>query len=487
MRVAQERLEQGVQDAHGLLAAMAHQVVALAAVVADPRADDRGERGQRLELLTAGLAEDLHHDRALDIEAALAGAPREQGAGGRIGEGIDRLRRLAAIRATAAPRGRRPRERTRRRVAGQARRAPEVGAHAGAGGVDHGQAALAEHVQLDQARRLDGVHVPLRDRQALRAHLKRHEVGNRPRRDDDAAGVRAQVLGQLIQARGKREQARPVVPRQIEVAALGVLGELLAQRGAAAPVRQQLDARVPDVVVEAERGHEAAKGAAGAKGLVGADHRRGLAAVAAEGVVEDLVAGRRAEVDVEVRQPRALEVEEALEVEAILQRIHVRDAEREGHQAAGRAAAAQTRQPVTAPVAHQIPGDEEVGRDLAAPDHVQLAAQGGQRAAGARVAVAGREAEALAQALVGEAIEEGVRVAGPAVRAGRQVEARRPRPAEGDAHLAVRRDLGAHGEGPLQARVGEDVRPAPGGEAERGAQGGLVHQPGAGGRGGVRG
>ena len=55
---------------------------------------------------------------------------------------------------------------------------------------DHGEHAEAEHIDLEQAQGLEIVLVPLNDG-ALRHRrvLRRHELSERPARDDEAAGV----------------------------------------------------------------------------------------------------------------------------------------------------------------------------------------------------------------------------------------------------------------------------------------------------------
>ena len=72
-----------------------------------------------------------------------------------------------------------------------------------------GQVAVGQQVQLQQAGRLDGVHLPLGDDRPLGRGLQRHQVGQRLPADDDAAGVQPHVIGQAGEAVGHLQQ-RPV-------------------------------------------------------------------------------------------------------------------------------------------------------------------------------------------------------------------------------------------------------------------------------------
>ena len=71
---------------------------------------------------------------------------------------------------------------------------------------DQRQRAQPEEVHLQEADPLDLLHRPLRDDFVLLALVERHELGQRPRRDDDAGGVDRGVAGHAFEPPGDGEQ-----------------------------------------------------------------------------------------------------------------------------------------------------------------------------------------------------------------------------------------------------------------------------------------
>ena len=196
-----------------------------------------------------------------------------------------------------------------------------------------------EDVHLDEAQRLDVVLVELRDHHALGRPLQRHAVGERVAREDEPAQVRAQVGGEPREPLGHVDQA--VVVRLLELVAgeLGALGEHLPELGRAAPRHPAREA-VDLVRREAERAADDAHRRRRAHGVDGGDHGDPVVAEAPVDVLDDLVAARRAEVDVDIRHVAAVRVEEALEQQLVRDGVGVGDAQHVADDAVAGGAAA---------------------------------------------------------------------------------------------------------------------------------------------------
>ena len=101
-----------------------------------------------------------------------------------------------------------------------------------------------------------------------------------------------------------------------------------------------------------------------------------IPAVEAVDVLDHLAPAVDAEVHVDIGHADALGVQEALEEEGILDRVHVRDVQAVGHHAARRAAAAGAHgDAVSLGVADEVRDDEEVVHKAHLPDHVELILQ----------------------------------------------------------------------------------------------------------------
>ncbi len=106
------------------------------------------------------------------------------------------------------------------------------------------------------------------------------------------------------------------------------------------------------------------------------DLRYLLAAVLLGDVLDHLAAAVHAEIHVHVGEADALGIEEALEQQAVLQRVDVGDLHRVAHQAAGRRPAARAhRNSHVLGIADEIPDDQEVARELHVLDHLDFAIQ----------------------------------------------------------------------------------------------------------------
>ena len=95
-------------------------------------------------------------------------------------------------------------------------------------------------------------------------------------------------------------------------------------------------------------------------------------AVLASDVGDDLVAPAVLEVDVDVRHRHAIGVEEALERQLVEDRVDRRDAERVGHDRAGRAAAAGRLDALLAGEPDEVRDDQEVAGVAHREDHAEL-------------------------------------------------------------------------------------------------------------------
>ena len=157
-----------------------------------------------------------------------------------------------------------------------------------------------EDVHLDEAQRLDVVLVELGHHDALGRPLQRHAVGERVAREDEPAQVRAEVGGEPREPLGDVDQAAVVRLLELVVGELGALGEHLPELGRAAP-RHAPGEAVDLLRREPERAADDAHRRRRAHGVDGGHHGDPVVAEALVDVLDDLVAARRAEVDVHVR------------------------------------------------------------------------------------------------------------------------------------------------------------------------------------------
>ena len=305
------------------------------------------QRDEVVEALGLGLAQQLAHARALELEDAVGLAVAEE----LVGLGIVERDRVDVDRDVLRPLD---------FVEGIA---------------DEGQRAQPEEVHLEEADTLDLLHRPLGDDFVLLALVERHELGQRPGRDDDAGGVDRGVTGHALEPARDREQLLDALVLLLHLAEHGILLERLVERHV-----ERGGHRLGDLVGVGVRDVHDARDVAHDGACFhrpeGDDLRHVLAPVLARHVVDDLAAAALAEVDVDVGQRHALGVEEALEDEVVLDRIDVGDAQAVGDEAAGRrAAAGADRDRLLARVADEVPDDEEVPGVLHLLDHLDFVAE----------------------------------------------------------------------------------------------------------------
>ena len=326
------------------------------------RADERVHGDEVVEAVAAHRAQLVRREAGLELEDAARAAGREHLVHGRVLEAD-----LLPVHADPVPLRHVPR-----------------------GVVDHGQRAQAQEVHLEHARLLERVHVELRDhRAALRVRADRHVVVQRPRRDHDARRVHGTVARESLDAFRVVE----------ELLHLGVVAVALREFPHLLPRlrHREREAR--------RRGHELreairvrrgeAKHAAHVADHGARLHRpegddlpdRGLSVLLPH-VVDDLAAALVAEVDVDVRHRDAFRIQEALEEEVELERVHVGDAERVADDRPRRRPAAGPDRDV--PFARgddEVPDDEQVSRVPRVPDDPEFVVEALAHRVGQGIAV----------------------------------------------------------------------------------------------------
>ncbi len=340
----QDRLEPRIEVAHRLEAVLAPREHG--DVGHRPRAVERDERDQVLELRRLDLAERVAHAARLELEDAERVAAREHVVGGLV------VQRQAGEIA----------EVDTGRLADDAD-----------GLVDDVEVAQAQEVHLEQAERLDVAHRVLRHELGVGALLLQRQVlEQRAVADHDAGGV------DRVGAHETLERPRHVDDLAHELVLVVGLAQLLVR------LHRLLEADLHAL------GHElrdAVDGAVGQahdapgvahRGLGGELRERddlgdALAAVLLGHVGHHALAAVHREVDVDVGHRLAAGVQEALEEQVVAQRVEVGDAQRVGHDRAGRRAASRADgDAVGLGEAHEIPDDQEVVGEPHLADRLEL-------------------------------------------------------------------------------------------------------------------
>ena len=230
----------------------------------------------------------------------------------------------------------------------------------------------AQEVELEQAQRLDGVHLVLgHQRVGVGRLLERHELRQRLAGDDHAGGVRRRVARDALELLREVDDA---LDRRIGVVLLAQRRRALSASsslipswfGTALAIRStspyQLPSTRPDVADRGPGEHRAE----------GDDLGDVVLAVLARDVGDDLVAPVVLEVDVDVRHRHPIRVEEPLERQAVGDRVDRRDAQRVRHDRAWRAAPARRLDALLAGVPDEVGDDQEVARVAHRGDHAEL-------------------------------------------------------------------------------------------------------------------
>src|SRR5579863_6727219 len=234
--------------------------------------------------------------------------------------------------------------------------------------------AHAEHVQFDHPGGFHVIHVELAQRKALGALLHRHPVQQRPAGQDPPARVHRDVTGQPVEPFGHQEQAGQLGNREVACAQFGQVGQGGAD--AARPdVAERLGQRADLLGWQAERGRDVPDRTAGPVGLHHRDAAAALLAVAFDDRVVGLDPPRRLDVQVDVRQVRALLREKPLHDQAMAERVDAGNADQVVDQAASPGAADGTADAAGPDEAGHVGHVEEVRGETGPGDDAELVAE----------------------------------------------------------------------------------------------------------------
>ena len=236
------------------------------------------------------------------------------------------------------------------------------------------EVAQTEKVHFEQTQLLDGHH------RELRYHLvavarERHIGIDRVLRDNDTGGVGRSVSRHAFElSRGVDELAH-LRRAVVHLFQLRVDRKRLFDRHVKL-VRHLLGYRVHVVVRNVERTSDVAYRAPRRHRAEGDDLRDTILAVLARNVLDDLGTADVAEIDVDIRHGDALRVEEAFEIERIVDGVEVGDAEAVGNDGTRRRAASRAdRNALTLGVADEVGNDEEVIDKAHLGNHVDFVLQ----------------------------------------------------------------------------------------------------------------
>ena len=229
-----------------------------------------------------------------------------------------------------------------------------------------------EEVELEQAERLDRVHLVL-GHQPVRVGrlLERHQLGQRLAADHDAGGVGRGVPGDALEVAGEVDDP---LDRRIGL-------DLLAQRRRDLErlvepdpelVRDRLGDPVDLAVGVAQHAADVADRGPGQHRAEGDDLGDVVLAVLAPDVGDDLLAPSVLEVDVDVGHRHPVRVEEALERQLVEDRVDRRDPQRVGHDRARRRSPAGGLDPLLAGEPDEVGDDQEVAGVAHRQDHAEL-------------------------------------------------------------------------------------------------------------------
>ena len=325
------------------------------------------------------------------------------------------------------------------------------------------QVREAQEVELEEPQRLHPVHLALGHRGVRVGRLlERHQVGQRLAADHHPGRVRRCVPGHAFELPREVDDATDRRLRGVHLAELGAQLQRVLQADAEL-VRDRLrDAVHVPVPVPQDAAH-VPDGRPGEHRPERDDLGHVVGAVLLGDVVDHLLAAAVLEVHVDVRHRHAVGVEEALEREPVVDRVHGRDPQRVRDDRAGRAPPAGGLDALLAGEPHEVGHDQEVACVAHGDDDPQLVVQARLQLRGDALVAAGQAGLAL--------------LAKPALGrlAGRDREMRDPQLAQGQlevdhlrdaARVAVRLDLvreeGEHLGRRLQVELGGLEAEAPG-------------------------
>ncbi len=198
-----------------------------------------------------------------------------------------------------------------------------------------------KEVHLEKVELLDAAHVVLRDDFVLVRLVKRDEFLQRSRRDHDAGGMDRAVARHAFELAATSSTS----PTRGSALRISCEARLLRERFLQLDVeliRYQLGDAVDFADLHVEHAADIFDRRARAQRTERDDLRDLLAPVLFGDVLDHFAAPVRAEVDIDIGHADALGIEEALEQQAVLQRIDIGDLHRVADQAAGGGSAART-------------------------------------------------------------------------------------------------------------------------------------------------
>ena len=235
-----------------------------------------------------------------------------------------------------------------------------------------GQVREAQEVELEQAQRLDGMHLVLAHQPVrVRRLLERHELRQRLSADDDAGRMGRRVAGDPFKV---PREVRDSLDRRITLDKPAQLGRSLDRLLKPDPklIRNGLGDAVHLAIGMAQDAPDVADGGPREHRAEGDDLGHVILAVLAPDVGDDLLAPTVLEIHVDVRHRHPVRVEEALERELIEDRIDRRDTQRVGHDGARRGATTGRLDALLAGEPDEVRHDQEVARVTHRQDDPEL-------------------------------------------------------------------------------------------------------------------
>jgi hypothetical protein len=209
-----------------------------------------------------------------------------------------------------------------------------VGLHIGDGVTDHRQAAVSQKVDLHQPGVLGAVLVPLDDGHPFGGRFHGNVAVDGIRGDDHTAGVHGEVPWNPDDPLGQCYDLRPGVD-EIQVAGFRTLSQVVQQTGIQLPPMPE-PGQAPGDPADFASGHAEhlgcfPQGHAGLEKDMAGDHGR-MAGKTVEYAVDDRVPFVPGKIHVDVRRVASPGVEESAEIEVVLHRADIGDAQAVGHQ-----------------------------------------------------------------------------------------------------------------------------------------------------------
>ncbi len=241
--------------------------------------------------------------------------------------------------------------------------------------LNQGERGQPQEVHLEQLEFFQAAHVELGDNFVAVGLVEWNQVAQRKRRNHHARGVHRTVARQAFQAERHLHHivdSRVFLRRLIEAR---FLVERLLQ-GNVEGRRHHFGEALHVGERHFEHAAHVLDGGARAQRIERDDLRHLLAAVLLRDVLDHFAAAVHAEIHVHVGEAHALRIEEALEQQAVLQRVDIGDLHRVADQAAGsRPAARSHRDPHVFGIADEIPDHQEVAGEFHVLDHLDFAIQ----------------------------------------------------------------------------------------------------------------